>query len=175
MSTAQTEPWLRGTHSDLMAVSRAVVHALELAEEDLKKWCGDLSDAEIFSRPFGLGSVAFQIRHIAGSMDRLLTYAEGNQLSEGQLTELRSEDRNEGSRRELFEGLGRAMLRSKERVRNLADESAKLEEARNVGRKNLPTTVGGLLVHVADHTQRHVGQAIVTAKILVAQRALKAP
>jgi uncharacterized damage-inducible protein DinB len=174
MSTAQTEPWLRGTHSDLMAVSRAVIHALELAEEDLKKWCGDLSDTEIFSRPFGLGSVAFQIRHIAGSVDRLLTYAEGKQLSEGQLAELRSEDRKEGSRQGLFEGLGRAMLRSKERVRNL-DQSGKLEEARSVGRKNLPTTVGGLLVHVADHTQRHVGQAIVTTKILVAQRAAKAP
>jgi len=35
----------------------------------------------------------------------------------------------------------------------------------------LPTTVGGLLVHVADHTQRHVGQAVTTAKIVVAQRA----
>jgi hypothetical protein len=29
--------------------------------------------------------------------------------------------------------------------------------------------VAGLLVHIADHTQRHVGQAITTAKILLGQ------
>jgi uncharacterized damage-inducible protein DinB len=38
-------------------------------------------------------------------------------------------------------------------------------DARTVGRKRLPTTVIGLLTHIAEHTQRHVGQAIVTAKL----------
>jgi uncharacterized damage-inducible protein DinB len=59
-----------------------------------------------------------------------------------------------------------ALDRSASRVRALA--SADLEAPRVVGKKRLPTTVGGLLVHVAEHTQRHVGQAITTAK-LVAQ------
>jgi len=44
------------------------------------------------------------------------------------------------------------------------------EEARGVGRKMLPTTVGALLVHCADHTHRHVGQAVTTAKVVVAMR-----
>jgi hypothetical protein len=45
-----------------------------------------------------------------------------------------------------------------------------LEQPRRVGRKQLPTSVGGLLVHVADHTQRHVGQAITTAKVVIGLR-----
>jgi hypothetical protein len=44
------------------------------------------------------------------------------------------------------------------------------EESRGVGRKMLPTTVGGLMVHCADHTQRHVGQAVTTAKVVVGMR-----
>jgi hypothetical protein len=39
-----------------------------------------------------------------------------------------------------------------------------------IGRKRLPTTLGGLLVHAAEHTQRHVGQAITTAKVILGQR-----
>jgi hypothetical protein len=35
-----------------------------------------------------------------------------------------------------------------------------------VGRARLPSTVFGLLFHVAEHTQRHAGQAITTAKIV---------
>jgi hypothetical protein len=34
-----------------------------------------------------------------------------------------------------------------------------------VGRKKLPTTVIGLIVHLAEHTQRHVGQAVSAAKL----------
>jgi uncharacterized damage-inducible protein DinB len=43
-------------------------------------------------------------------------------------------------------------------------------QPRTVGGKQLPTTLGGLLVHVADHTQRHVGQAITTSKIVAAPK-----
>ena len=80
--TTQPEPWLRGTLREVPAVARAVLHALQLAEEDLEKWCGALSDAQLNARPGGVAPVAFQIRHIARSVDRLLTYAEGRQLSE---------------------------------------------------------------------------------------------
>ena len=75
------EPWLRGTLMEVSAVPRAVLHALELAGEDLKRWGASLTDAEFNAQPSGLPSVAFQIRHIARSIDRLLTYAEGNGLS----------------------------------------------------------------------------------------------
>ena len=72
-----TEPWLRGTLTEVDAIQRAVHHALELAAEDCTRWCGDLTDAELNARPFGLAPVAFHLRHIARSLDRLLSYAEG--------------------------------------------------------------------------------------------------
>ncbi len=162
------EPWLRGTLTEIGAVPRAVLHAIELAGEDLKKWCGSLTDAELNSKPHGLPSVAFQLRHIARSIDRLLTYAEGNALSLQQLDALRAESDAPASSESLFTELSSTLERSSQRVRDLAKSD--LEQPRSVGKKALPTTLGGLLVHVADHTQRHVGQAITTAKILLAER-----
>lgn len=158
------EPWLRGTNQDVPAVGRAVLHALQLAGEDLQKWCATLSDAALNARPAAIAPVAFHIRHIARSLDRLLTYAEGRNLNESQLAALRSELDPGAKRDELFAELAAALTDGATRVRALATKN--LEEARTVGKKQLPTTVGGLLVHVADHTQRHVGQAIITAKIV---------
>jgi uncharacterized damage-inducible protein DinB len=158
------EPWLRGTETAVPAVGRAVLHALQLAEEDLRKWCGNLSDTDVNARPAGAAPVAFHIRHLARSLDRLLTYAEGRSLNEEQMTRLRTEIDPAATRDELFAELTAALADAAVRVRALA--GANLEEARTVGMKRLPTTVGGLLVHVADHTQRHVGQAITTAKIV---------
>lgn len=162
------EPWLRGTEADVPSVGRAVLHALQLAEEDLLKWCGSLSNAELNARPAEAPSVAFHMRHIARSLDRLLTYAEGRSLSEAQKSHLRTElDLDSpATRSELFAEFSAALADATQRVRLLARTN--LEEARTVGDKHLPTTIGGLLVHVADHTQRHVGQAITTAKIVKA-------
>ena len=159
----QPEPWLRGTFAEVPAVARAVLHALQLAEDDLAKWCGDLSVEQLNARPFGIASVAFQIRHIARSIDRLLTYAEGAQLNEAQMQALKTES-DEASRADLFRELRYALERPAIRIRALANSN--LEMPRVVGRKGLPTTLGGLLVHVADHTQRHVGQAILSSKIV---------
>lgn len=161
-----SEPWLRGTETDVPAVGRAVLHALQLAEQDLLKWCGGLTDAELNARPAQAASIASHIRHIARSVDRLLTYAEGGSLSEAQMSRLRTEHDLGATRDELFTELKTALADASLRVRSLARSN--LEEARMVGRRLLPTTVGGLLVHVADHTQRHVGQAITTAKMAAA-------
>jgi uncharacterized damage-inducible protein DinB len=167
-ANVQPEPWLRGTLTDLPAVPRAVVHALELAREDLEKWCGDLSDAELHARVSGIAPVAFHLKHIGGSMDRLLTYAEGARLTPEQIAGMKSELDSAADGKEVFAGLRAAFERSVLRIRALA--AMNLEDARAVGGKQLPTSVGGLLVHVADHTQRHVGQAITTAKIVRAAR-----
>src|SRR5258708_29603660 len=156
------EPWLRGTLAEVPAVARGVLHALELAWEDANKWCGGLSDIQIHARPTGLPSVAFHLRHIAGSLDRLLTYAEGRSLSAQQLQALKTEARPEGSVKELLAELEAAINRGSSRVRALASEDLALP--REVGTKRLPTTLGGLLVHIADHTQRHLRQAITTVK-----------
>jgi uncharacterized damage-inducible protein DinB len=164
----QQEPWLRGTLTDLPAVHRAVLHALELAREDIDKWCGDLSDPELNARVSGIAPVAFHLKHIGGSMDRLLTYAEGSRLTPEQIAAMKSELNSVTTGIEIFAGLRAAFERSMQRIRALA--AVNLEDARTVGGKQLLTSVGGLLVHVADHTQRHVGQAITTAKIVRAAR-----
>jgi uncharacterized damage-inducible protein DinB len=161
------EPWLRGTLRDVPAIPRAVLHALELAREDLWKWCYSLSNAQLNERPDGMASVAFHLRHISRSLDRLLSYAEERQLSTEQLEALESEADIDASHEKVFVELDAALLRSEERVRALVTDD--LEAARTVGKKKAPSTVGGLLVHVAEHTQRHVGQAITTAKIVAAR------
>jgi uncharacterized damage-inducible protein DinB len=116
------------------------------------------------ARPAGLAPVAFHIRHIARSVDRLLTYAEGRNLTDQQWARLRTEIDPGANRDDLFTELSAALADGATRVRALA--ATNLEESRSVGKKQLPATVGGLLVHIADHTQRHVGQAITTAKVV---------
>jgi uncharacterized damage-inducible protein DinB len=160
------EPWLRGTLREVPAVHRAVLHALELAGEDLHRWCSHLSDEQLNQRPAHIAPVAFHLRHISRSLDRLLTYAEGNSLNEKQLADLKSEFEPGASRDELFAELSATLTTTVTRIRSLS--RADLETACVVGRNTLPTTVGGLLVHIADHTQRHVGQAVTTAKFLLA-------
>jgi uncharacterized damage-inducible protein DinB len=162
------EPWLRGTLTDVPAVIRAVVHALELAREDTERWCGDLTGVEVNAQPAGLPSIAFQLRHISGSADRLLTYAEGRALSQEQMAELAREA--EGAMPHvLLRQFGKSMEKASQRVREFI--GADLEAERFVGRRRLPTTLGGLLVHVAEHTQRHAGQMVTTAKFVKASRA----
>ncbi len=108
--------------------------------------------------------MAFHLRHISRSLDRLLTYAQGRALDETQSALLKSELDSEAEHDALFAELQAALDLSASRICQLA--SADLETPRTVGKKQLPTTVGGLLVHVADHTLRHVGQAITTAKLV---------
>ena len=157
---------MRGTLTDVPPVQRAVLHAFELAIEDVERWCSQLSDEQLNARPHGLPSVAFHIRHIIGSCDRLLSYAEGQQITAEQLEYLKSELDSHSTRDQLLEALRGASARDARRVSAFTPDQ--YDEPRGIGRKQLPTTVAGLLVHVADHTMRHVGQAITTAKFLIA-------
>src|SRR6202034_4198546 len=99
------EPWLRGTLTDIDPIRRAVLHALELSAEDAARWTDPLTDAQLLARPSNLAPIAFHLRHIARSLDRLLTYAEGSQLNPDQLAALKSELDASGKREELFEEL----------------------------------------------------------------------
>ena len=100
------EPWLRGTLTEWDAIRRQVLHALELAGEDVERWCAGLTDEQMESRPAGVAPVAFHLRHMARSLDRLLTYAEGKELSAGQMAALESELRPEaGAMAEFRAGL----------------------------------------------------------------------
>lgn len=162
------EPWLRGTLTEVDATRRQVLHALEQASEDVERWCAGLSDEEMNARPFGVAPVAFHLRHIARSLDRLMTYAEGKNLSGAQLDALKNEMGGgayaEAVMAEVRAGLGEA------RARVSGISRASYEEARGVGRAMLPSSVGGLMVHCAEHTQRHVGQAVTTAKVVMGMR-----
>ena len=173
MSTPATtapyvEPWLRGTHAEVPAVGRAVLHAFDLALDDLTNWTAGLTDAEVHAQPLGLPSVSFHLKHIARSTDRLLTYAEGGQISSEQLALLKTEQGGEEPLSELLAEVETSFSNAGDRVRVLA--TADFNIFRGVGRKQLPTSIGGALVHVADHTQRHVGQVVTTAKVLKALR-----
>jgi uncharacterized damage-inducible protein DinB len=169
----QPEPWLRGTHSDLPAVLRAVLHAFELAQEDVHAWTADLADADLHATPFGVTSIAFHLRHITRALDRLLAYAEGSQLSSEQITAMKTESDPGVSRDELFSEFNAGLESAAQRIRAFAGSD--LDQPRAVGRKQLPTTIGGLLVHLADHTQRHTGQIVTTAKFLKAMRSEETP
>ena len=166
--SGDVEPWLRGTRQDSPALLRAVLHALDLAREDFARWVWPLAESGLNEQPYGLPSVGFQARHIARSLDRLLTYAEGNPLSAEQHVALHSEHQNDtlpATRQEFEAGLRRA----EERIAGLPLE--RIGERRLVGRAGLQVTLAGLLVHLADHTQRHAGQAVTTAKLLRALHA----
>ena len=173
MSTSSTpapyvEPWLRGTHADVPAVGRAVLHAFDLALDDLTKWTEGLTDDEVHAQPLGLTAVSYHLKHIARAADRLLSYAEGKPISAEQLAALKGEQGGEETLAELLAEVEAAFSDAGERVRVLA--TADFNTFRGVGRKQLPTSIGGALIHVADHTQRHVGQVVTTAKVLRALR-----
>jgi len=164
MTDAYVEPWLRGTLTEVDAVRRQVLHTFELAEDDMEKWCAGLSDAEMNARPFGIAPVSFHLRHMVGAIDRLLTYLAGGQLSAEQIATMRGELSAGGTTAEVMQFFKDGLADARRRVLLISPGS--YEEARGVGRKMLPTTVGALMVHCADHTHRHVGQAVTTSKVV---------
>jgi hypothetical protein len=135
--------------------------------EDVRRTVAPLSVDHLWARPGGAPSVGFHIRHTAGSLDRLLTYARGAALSAEQRSILETEA-EPGSPPEEAASLVLAFERQVDQAlaQVLATPESTLLEPRGVGRLQLPSTVIGLLVHSAEHTQRHVGQIITTAKIV---------
>ncbi len=158
----EVEPWMRNTHTELDPIRRGVLHVLELTEEDVQRWCAGLDQEQMFARPLGLPPVAFQLRHIVRSLDRLLTYAEGRLLEQAQLDCLASE-MEKGEKGELLQEFEDGVAKARERILQLRPEQ--YAETRGIGRSQLPTTLGGMLVHCAEHTARHLGQAVTTAKV----------
>ena len=161
MST-QEEPWLRGPIPGVDPFIAPLLYSFQMAREDLARHTAALTTEQIWATPHGFGSVGFHLRHIAGATDRLMTYATGAQLSEAQLSALKAEKDPGATRETLLSALDAAFAKAEATARDL--HPATLAAPRAVGRKQLPTTVIGLLIHIAEHTQRHVGQAISAAK-----------
>lgn len=150
---------MAGVHPLLMPT----LHCFAQVREDLARWTSGLTETQIWLRPHHLAPVGFHLRHIAGSVDRLTTYLEGRQLTADQLEAVRREMDPGAALAGLLDEVSRALDRSERAIRSLQPEI--LQEPRYVGRKRLPTTVIGLVIHLAEHTQRHVGELIVTAKV----------
>ena len=158
------EPWMRDCLPDVHPLLAPVLYSFQQAVEDLLGYTEGLTPAQLWATPYGFGSVAFHIRHITGSINRLMTYLQGQQLSSVQMAALQAEAQPDSTGRdELLAELDRVRCEAQDIIRAL--DPSTLTERRTVGRKKLPTTVIGLLTHIAEHTQRHVGQAISAAKL----------
>jgi len=167
VSDTRPEVWLRGPLPDVPPPLQPVAHSLLQCQEEAHTRLADLSPAQLTARPGGAASVAFHLTHAAGSLDRLYTYARGQQLSDTQLAALREEpaanDRATDAAA-LLRIIDAAVGRAIEQVRSTPERD--LLGPREVGRGRLPSTVIGLLFHGAEHTQRHLGQAVTTARIV---------
>jgi uncharacterized damage-inducible protein DinB len=159
------EPWLRGPLPHVDPLLMPAAHALVQASEDLARASSDLRPEELVARPGDAASVAFHLVHIAGSIDRLLTYARGAALDDEQRAAASAEAELAESSVDVVALVARARGAIEVAMTDIrATRAESLLEPRAVGRARLPSTVHGLLFHVAEHTQRHVGQLIATAK-----------
>jgi uncharacterized damage-inducible protein DinB len=167
LSDANTseEYWLRGPVPGVPALLQPVAHALLQAGDEINEVLEEFDEDELWVQPAGVASVGFHLQHIAGVLDRLFTYARGESLSKEQLKYL-SEEGLENERVSLpglLEHLDARIQKSLEGLQNIDPET--VTQVRTVGRKQLPSTVLGLLFHAAEHTMRHTGQLHVTARM----------
>ena len=159
----QPEPWLRGPLQDVHPLVQPVFFSFALVREDLARHVAGISRQHVW-RPCAGASIGFHLKHLAGSVDRLTTYALGRQLSEAQLRAFHEEQSGDEDADALLRVIEETLSRAEAQLRGIDTEQ--MYAARSVGRRQLPTTVLGLLVHIAEHTQRHLGQAITTAKVV---------
>lgn len=158
------EPWMRGPIEGVSPLTAPILYTFQHAREDLTKYMEGLTTEQIWATPHGFGSVGFHIRHIGGSTDRLITYLRGEQLTPAQLEFLKAEKNPAADGPALLREMDDFFLKAEAIVRAL--DPATLSEPREIGRKRLPSTVNGLLVHTAEHIQRHIGQAISATKLV---------
>lgn len=157
------EFWLRGPVPGIDPLLMPAAHALLQAREDLERVTAGLDDDRLWLRPGGAASAGFHLQHLAGSLDRLFTYARGEVLDDRQRDELRAEGTPVPSAALVDRAL-QTIDRALDQLRTTAREA--VFERREVGRAKLPATVIGLLFHGAEHTTRHVGQLITTLKVV---------
>jgi uncharacterized damage-inducible protein DinB len=146
------EPWLAGKHADLDPLRRLLACSLDHSLADLRRWTPAQPNAQI----------AFQLRHLAGSVDRLFTYALGASLNEDQLAYLAAENSGPGNREELLAHVTETYNRVHQQLRMMEDIDYR--DPRHVGRQQIEVPLGLLLGHIAEHTQRHTGQLITLSQ-----------
>ena len=165
--TAKPELWLRGALPDIPPLLQPVAHGLLQCREEITSALAGLTPIQLWARPNGAASVGYHARHAAGALDRLFTYARGEQLTAEQRSALEDEqtfDVAPDAASRLAANFSAAVERALEQLRATREET--LTDARGVGRAMLPSTVIGLLFHGAEHAQRHTGQLVTTARIV---------
>lgn len=164
---AQTEWWQRGPVDGIPVLLQPVAHILLQVRESVGDMVAELGVDEWNARPAGVASCAFHVRHMAGVIDRLFTYARGSGLSDAQFAAIRAESDPVTSDADVERMLVTLSERVDAALAELRDiDPATLGDFRGVGRAHLPSTVIGCLVHGAEHAMRHVGQLSVTARIV---------
>jgi uncharacterized damage-inducible protein DinB len=165
---ANTEWWQRGPVDGVPAVLQPVAHIHQQVRESVGELVANLTEDQWNARPANVASCAFHVRHIAGVIDRLFTYARGEQLSPEQFAAIRQEGAALAlpDAPRVLETLSTRVDAALDELR--ATDVATLADFRGVGRAQLPSTVIGCLVHGAEHSMRHVGQLSVTSRIVKA-------
>ena len=158
------EHWLRGAVPRIPAELQPVAHALLQALEDIERIASPIDADDLWRAPAGAAPLGFHIRHMTGSLDRLLTYARGQQLSDAQRANLAAEKLMDATLDDLIHALREGINAALAQL--AATDPSTLLHARAVGRDALPSTVLGLLYHAGEHTARHAGQAVTTARFI---------
>ncbi|HMI60449.1 MAG TPA: DinB family protein [Puia sp.] len=166
------EYWLRGPVAGIPPLLQPVAHAILQAREEVNVLMDGFPSEKLWERPGGVAAVGFHLRHLTGVLDRLLTYARGEALDRGQLEYLAREgvpgagqgERAAAQTGELVERFNQQVDNALAQIAATPEES--LTDVREVGRDKIPSTVGGLLFHAAEHTQRHLGQLLVTVRVI---------
>jgi uncharacterized damage-inducible protein DinB len=162
------EVWQRGPVDGVPPLLQPVAHALLQAKEETASIMQGFDDEKLWTKPSGMASAGFHLQHMRGVIDRLFTYALGNALTQEQLLFLSKEGLADDSisSSELIHHLAEQINKAIEILKATKEQS--LTEWRGIGRKQLPTNVMGLMFHAAEHTMRHMGQLLVTVKMLAA-------
>ena len=161
------EVWLRGPVENIPSLLQPVAHALLQAREEVSEILENFPNELLWEKPAGAASTGFHLQHLSGVLDRLFTYARGYQLDKEQLATLKREgdpEQTKATAAELVEAFNVQVEKALNSLSN-SDEQ-KLVERRSVGRAQLPSTMMGCLFHAAEHTMRHLGQLIVTVRVV---------
>lgn len=163
------EVWQRGPLEGVPALLQPVAHALLQAQEEVHAMLQEFPESKLWEQPAGVASPAFHLQHIPGVLDRLFTYAAGNMLAEEQLAYLSKEGKAAVgiSLPALLAAFDTQLQKAVATLKTIDTDT--LTEVRLVGRKQIPSTVIGLLFHAAEHTMRHTGQLLVTVQVLTAK------
>jgi len=161
------EVWQRGPIENIPALLQTVAHALIEVSEEAHSIMEGFPEKLLWERPEGVASPAFHLQHIEGVIDRLFTYARKELLNEKQMDKISMEGNKEKtslSIHQMLDLLDKRISDAVEELKNVNPNS--LTEPRGIGRKQIPTTLIGLYVHAAEHSMRHIGQLLVTVRIL---------